>query len=35
MKNNFCLNRSWADETNSCLIKAGLMKRILAKVEVG
>ena len=35
MKNNLCLNRSGTDETNSCLMEAGSMKRILAKVEVG
>jgi len=35
MKNNSCLNRSWTDETNFCVMEAGSMKMILAKVEVG
>ena len=35
MKNNSCLNRSWTDETNICLMEAGSMKRILTKVEAG
>ena len=35
MKNNSCLNRSWTDETNFCLMEAGSMKRILTKVEAG
>ena len=35
MKNNYCLNRSWTDEINSCQMEAGSMKMILTKEEAG